>query len=35
MPAAAFANQLTLTSVRIFSSGTSAVPLPNELNSSL
>ena len=29
------ANQFTLTSSRIFSSGTSEVPLPNELNSSL
>ena len=35
MPAAAFANQFTVTSVRIRSSGTSEVPLPKELNSSL
>ena len=35
MPAGAFANQVTLTSVRIVSSGTREVPLPNELNSSL
>ena len=35
MPDAAFANQFTLTSSRILSRGTSDVPLPNELNSSL